>query len=331
MNSRLLIYGILFGIAGAYLSIRGLMQIVPIASILLHRRSKRILQERLGKKSQKDAPESDASAPQKPRTLLPMLTRILSRTRIRPIFAQLDHALALARIPLKAVEFLYITVTALFLTLAIVQFFSSNLFVALTVALVAGFAPFYVLRISQRMRFAKIDLQVSDALLLMTNSLRSGTSFLDAMEVVSREMPPPISEEFERTLRDITLGVPVQEAFLKMTQRCHSEDLDLAVTAFMIQREVGGNLAEILENIAETIRMRVKLKREIQTLTAQGKLSGGILCALPIGLTLLLTSVNPDYMNLLLTTAMGKGMLIAGGVLQVIGILAIMRVVKIEV
>ncbi|HHX40461.1 MAG TPA: hypothetical protein GX715_10890 [Armatimonadetes bacterium] len=335
MSSRLLVFGVVFGIVGAYLLIRGLAQVAPRVNILLHRRSRRILQERLGKKSEKvsPAPNAPASVPatEGQRTLLPMLTRLLSRTRARPVLAQLDHALVLARIPLKAVEFLYITLTALFLTLAIVQFFTSNLFVALTIALLAGFAPFYVLRITQRMRFAKIDFQVADALLLMTNSLRSGTSFLDAMETVSTEMPPPISEEFERALRDVTLGVPVDEAFIKMSQRCRSEDLDLAVTAFMIQREVGGNLAEILENIAETIRMRVKLKREIQTLTAQGKLSGGILCALPLGLTVLLTSLNPDYMDLLLTTAMGKGMLITGAVLQVLGILAIMRVVKIEV
>jgi tight adherence protein B len=337
VDSRLLEVGILFGLVGTALVVRGLRLAERNWRNPLKRRPRSILVERLGKKSEETpaaaAAPADAPAEKKERrrNLLPRLTDLLTKTRAKPILAQIDHALILARIPLKAVEFLYISSTALFIALLVIQFFTSNVLLALGVTLVAGFAPFYVLRISQQLRFTKIDFQVADALLLMTNSLRSGTSFMDAMDAVSREMPPPISDEFARSLRDVTLGVPVDEAFVKMSQRCHSEDLDLAVTAFMIQREVGGNLAEILENIAETIRMRMKLKQEIKTLTAQGKLSGGILCLLPIGLTGMLSAMNPQYMDLLFTTQAGKAMLWVGGALQVVGILAISRIVKIEV
>lgn len=335
MGSGLLLVGVLFGVVGVGMILRGLPLVEARWRNPLRRQPRRILAERLGKRNE-ETPAAPAPAPtvkkEGRRNLLPRLTDLLTRTRAQPVLAQIDHALILARIPLKAVEFVYITATALFIALlVVVQFFSSNVLLALGVTLVAGFAPFYVLRVSQQLRFSKIDFQVADALLLMTNSLRSGTGFMDAMETVSHEMPPPISDEFARSLRDVTLGVPVDEAFIKMSQRCHSEDLDLAVTAFMIQREVGGNLAEILENIAETIRMRVKLKQEIKTLTAQGKLSGAILCALPIALTGMLSAMSPQYMDLLFTTSAGKSMLIVGGVLQVIGVLAIMRIIRIEV
>ena len=215
MSSRLLVFGVVFGIVGAYLLIRGLAQVAPRVNILLHRRSRRILQERLGKKSEKvsPAPNAPASVPatEGQRTLLPMLTRLLSRTRARPVLAQLDHALVLARIPLKAVEFLYITLTALFLTLAIVQFFTSNLFVALTIALLAA---------------SRLSTSCGSPNGCGSRRSISGSGCPapdDQLTTLGDEFPrrdgdgfgqrcPPISEEFERALRDVTLGVPVDEA-----------------------------------------------------------------------------------------------------------------------
>lgn len=323
----------LVGLIGVLLLVRGLPLRLSLREMVRRRRSRRILAERLGKKAA-PAPELPPpnAAPRERRNLLPRLTEFLTQTRARPLMAQLEQALVLARLPLKPAEFLWVSVASLFIALGLAALLTpNNVPLALLITLVAGFSPFYYLRISQQIRFNKVDLQVADTLLLMCNSLKAGASFLDAMDVVSHEMPPPISEEFARALRDVTLGIPTDEAFVRMSQRCRSEDLDLAVTAFKIQREVGGNLSEILENIAETIRERMKLRLEVRTLSTQGKMSGGILCVMPVLLTLVLRIMNPDYMSKLFTTAPGRTMLEVGIAMQVIGALAIRKIIRIDV
>ena len=137
----------------------------------------------------------------------------------------------------------------------------------LLLALRTHFAQFYLLR-----KKASIGSQWSNRRFLdpMANSLRAGHSFLQAMEMVAREMAPPISREFRRALQEMNLGIPVETALAAMGQRAGNEDLELMITAVLIQRQVGGNLAEILDTIAETIRERVRIQGEIKTLTAQG-------------------------------------------------------------
>ncbi|MDH7568848.1 MAG: type II secretion system F family protein [Armatimonadota bacterium] len=290
-----------------------------------------ILAERLGQRPARVAVMGEQAVSRGPRqTLLPGVQQFLLRTRARTLLAQLDLALSQARIPLKSTEFLYVAAASLFITLLLVQFTTSSVWLTLAVTLAAGFGPFYYLHIAQRMRLAKLDMQVADALLLISNSLRAGASFMDAMDVASREMPPPISEEFARTLGDVSLGVPVEEAFQRMCDRSRSEDLDLAVTAFKIQREVGGELAVILDNIGETIRDRARLRQEIRTLSAQGKLSGAILCALPVGLVLLLHLMYSDYIRVLVSEPQGRVMVFVALTMQALGVLLVSRIVRID-
>jgi tight adherence protein B len=149
----------------------------------------------------------------------------------------------------------------------------------------------------QAKRLKAFSDQLADTIVLMGNSLRSGMSLLQAMDMVAREGNPPISEEFGRVTREIGLGLSPQDALLHLVRRIRSEDLDLMVTAINVQHEVGGNLARILNTIAETIRERVKLKGEINTITSQQRMSGYILALLPVFVGGFLFLASPQYMR----------------------------------
>jgi tight adherence protein B len=208
------------------------------------------------------------------------------------------------------------------------------------VALIAGsFIPPIYLNIAARRRLRAFEDQLSQTLNLWVNALRSGYSVLQSMEAIATELPPPVSTEFERVVQEVRLGLSVPQALSNMLRRMPSEDLDLVVTAVNIQREVGGNLAEVLDTISFTIRERVRIKGEIRTLTAQGRLSGWIVSLLPIFLAFVLLGINADYMSQLWVRlppmigpipcgwiVIGVGLIMMG-----IGIYIIQRIVDIEV
>lgn len=174
--------------------------------------------------------------------------------------------------------------------------------------------------------------QLGDALSLMVNGIRAGYSILQAMEAVGRELPPPISEEFRRIVQEVQLGVNMEQAFEHLLQRMPSADLDLAVTAINIQREVGGNLAEILDVIAYTIRERVRIKGEINTLTAQGMMTGTVISILPLGLMGILYFISRRFIMMFFENGwLGYSMLAVAGVLILVGWLIVRKVVTIEI
>ena len=172
--------------------------------------------------------------------------------------------------------------------------------------------------------------QLGDAITLMANSLRAGYSLMQTMELVSRESSPPMNEEFTRVVREVGLGISAHEAMDHLLRRITSEDLDLLVTAIDIQREVGGNLAQILDVIGETIRERVRIKGEIKVLTAQGSLSGYIISALPIGLAAFMFIINPSYVSALFVFPW-VCLPITGLILIAIGFMVMRKIVRIEV
>jgi tight adherence protein B len=151
--------------------------------------------------------------------------------------------------------------------------------------------------VTAKRRIRAFDDQLSDTLNLWVNALRSGYSVLQGMETIATELPPPVSKEFERVVQEVRLGLSLEKALDNMYRRVPSEDLDLVITAVNIQREVGGNLAEVLDSISFTIRERVRIKGEIRTLTAQGRISGWIISLLPVILSGILFMINPDYMS----------------------------------
>jgi tight adherence protein B len=183
--------------------------------------------------------------------------------------------------------------------------------------------------------------QLGDTLNLWVNALRSGYSVLQAMESIATELPPPVSKEFERVVQEVRLGLGLEQALANMYRRVPSDDLDLVITAVNIQREVGGNLAEVLDTISFTIRERVRIKGEIKTLTAQGRISGWIISLLPIGLGFVLYLMNREYVSQLWIREKpwiyepvfpcGWVVIGVGAMLIVIGALAIRKIVDIEV
>ncbi len=195
-------------------------------------------------------------------------------------------------------------------------------------------APIIYVRSQQGRRLQKFNEQLSDMLNLVVNGLRAGYSTMQALEAVSRELPPPISDEFRRVVQEMQLGLPMDKALENLIRRIPSEDLDFVITAINVQREVGGPLAEILDTISFTIRERIRIKGEIRVLTAQVVMSGRILSGVPFAVFILLWFINQKYMgqfflpeNLLC----GGGALAAGVVMIAIGYFVMMKIADIQV
>lgn len=164
-------------------------------------------------------------------------------------------------------------------------------------ALVGFFIPRFYVKRQQTVRVRKFDDQLGDMLNLMVNGLRAGYSTMQSLEAVSRELPPPISDEFRRVVQEIQIGISMENALENLLRRIPSEDLDFVVTAINVQREVGGNLSEILDTISFTIRERVRIKGEIRVMTANVRASGAILSLIPVGLAIALWFISPEYIG----------------------------------
>lgn len=197
---------------------------------------------------------------------------------------------------------------------------------------VAGYRfPSVVLRSHLKRRLRNAEEQLVDFLTLSANAMRAGNSLLQALDLAGKEMPDPIGAELKRTLREVNLGLSADEALQRLVVRIPSADLDLVVTAVLIQRQVGGDLAGILDNIASTIRERQHMKAQVRTLTAQGRLSGIVIAGLPVVLLLVMRLMSPDYVRLLWTEPLGLALLGAGVVSQILGMIFINKVIQVEV
>jgi tight adherence protein B len=206
------------------------------------------------------------------------------------------------------------------------------------VFLLGLYAPRFYLKRRQAGRIKAFGAQLPDTITLLANSLRAGSSFLQGMELVTREARPPISEEFERVVRDMQLGLALHPALNNLVRRVASEDLELMVTAIQIQSQVGGNLATVLDAIAHTIRERIRIYGEIQTLTAMQRYSGYVITLLPIGLAGILFLISPSYISIMLEKPpemfglpMGVVFFGVGLISMGIGYLFIRRIVDIKV
>ena len=181
----------------------------------------------------------------------------------------------------------------------------------------------------QRRQKAFIN-QLGDMLTMIANALRAGFSFMQALDHIANEMDDPVRSEVQRVVRDVNVGRPLEEALDAMTKRINSPDFNLVAAAVLIQRQVGGNLAQILDTISETINERIRMRREVNALTAQGRMSGYVLSALPIALALILQIISPGYLMPLFTSTMGQ-MAVGGAVLlMIIGAVVIRRIVDIN-
>jgi tight adherence protein B len=198
-----------------------------------------------------------------------------------------------------------------------------------------GAAAFMLPAFWVKMRIGKrvsgIEKQLVEALTLISNAQRSGFAFAQGVDLAAKRVGPPISIELNRMLLDINLGASTEDALVAMNERIDSEDLDLVVTAILIHRQTGGNLAEILDNVTETMRDRERIKGEIKTLTSSQRLSGWILSLWPGVLALLFALIAPKMMSLLVTTTPGLVMLGIWGVLNLLGFISIRRILDIDI
>lgn len=243
----------------------------------------------------------------------------------------LDLKMQQAGLPILGSEFLVIAAVGCVLTGVAVFLLTMKLSTAIVVAIVALIGEWcYVLfRIDKRRKdFVN---QLGDCLTTIANAMRAGFSFLQAMDLVSKEMEPPISEEFARTIRDMKLGTRLEKALEDMDVRVGCSEFSLVVTAVLIQHQVGGNLAQILDNISGTINERIRMRREVLALTAQGRASGWVLALLPVALALILSILNPSYLAPLWEDQIGRIAIGVALVLEVIGFFVIKRIVDIEV
>ena len=243
--------------------------------------------------------------------------------------------LAKADVPLKANEYVAIQFLAVTLSLSFGMIIFKNIAVAVGLAVLGYFTPVVWVKIKKMQRVREFNEQILDTLIMLANGLKAGYSFLQAMEMVSREAPPPMGKELKRVLKENSLGVNLEDTLLALNDRVESEDWDLVTTVVLIQRQVGGNLAEILDKIGFVIRQRMRIKGDIQTKTAQAKISGLMVGALPIGIGFMIYLINPGFIMKLFTFKSGgfRGwfVVVAGILWEILGMYIIMKIVDIEV
>jgi len=249
----------------------------------------------------------------------------------RTFAAALQTDLARANLRLTVGEFLILQTAAGAVIGMLAWLISGAVFVGILFSAFGWMAPKFWLGRRQSARLKSFNDQLPDTIALMSNSLRSGLSLVQSMEMISREAEPPISEEFQRVVREIGLGVGPQEALLHLVRRVASDDLELLVTAILVQFEIGGNLSRILDSIASTIRERVKLHGEIRTMSAQGRMAGYVLSGLPIAIGSLLMLIAPSYMGALFTPGPWLVLPAMAVVGIIMGTLVIRKLVAIEV
>ncbi len=206
-----------------------------------------------------------------------------------------------------------------------------NVLFAPVVGTFLAILPIIWLLMRRKRRLRKFAAQLPEALELIARALRAGHSLAAGMNLVAHEMSPPINVEFSRTFEEQNLGIPMEEALESLTKRVPNLDLKFFATAIVLQRQTGGDLAEILDKIGHLVRERFQIWGQVQALTGEGRLSGIVLLALPPALFAVVYRMNPDYLMLLFTDDMGKKMLVGGVVMQLLGALAIRKIVNIRV
>lgn len=269
-----------------------LVLILLIVGVIVSITSERsLVEERLGRflEDEQQAPDREGESS----VITEWLNRRVSRSSAGDRVAR---ELARADLKFKVAEYYALV----FISTVVMAFVGWLLQPSIISAIIGGiigfFAPRFYVKRQQRVRLNKFNDQLGDMLNLMVNGLRAGYSTMQAMEAVSRELPVPISDEFHRVVQEMQIGIPMEKALDNLLRRIPSDDLDFVVTAINVQREVGGNLSEILDTISFTIRERVRIKGEIRVLTATVRTSATVLSLIPVFLTIALWFVSPEYL-----------------------------------
>lgn len=327
---------LLRGVWGMALSV-GLVFVAAVALLLtllnvpVRRRRRRSLERRMGAGGA--GPQADEDAASGAAAWIPEPLAIAGQRMAESAgFAErLDRRLEQAGLSLRPGEFVGGAFLAALVGGAAMGLLFQSALWGLLGAVAAALVPALALGVAARRRLNRLQGQVIDVLMIIASSLRAGHSFLQALDMVSKEISEPAAGEFTRAVSEIRLGRPVEEALGALGDRMGSEDFDWAMMAVNIQREVGGNLAEVLDTVAETLRDRDTVRRQVKVLAGEGKLSARILTVLPFAIILILSRLNPGFLDPLFSTFIGRVLLAGGATLMLVGILIMRKLVRIDV
>ena len=307
----------------------GVVLLLLIVGVVISITSERsLVEERLGRFLEDEKREPDAE--EGGGAITEWLNRRVSKSSFGDRIAR---QLARADLKFKVAEYFAL----IFISTIVVGFLAWLLQPKLASGIIGGvigfFLPWFYVKRQQAARLQKFSDQLGDMLNLMVNGLRAGYSTMQAMEAVSRELPTPISDEFRRVVQEMQIGISMERALENLLRRIPSDDLDFVVTAVNVQREVGGNLSEILDTISFTIRERVRIKGEIRVMTAQVRTSATILSMIPLFLTLALWFISPEYIGEFFARGPFCGWLAVGTIVGMIvsGYFVMMKIADIEV
>lgn len=236
-----------------------------------------------------------------------------------------------ANILMKAEEYLSICLILFVVSGLLGALLFKNFLMVIIMAVIGWVTPLFILNRNINKRLKKINSQLGDTIAILSNSLKAGHSFFQAVDSVSRELTGPMADEFAKLQKEISFGINTEIALENMVNRVGSDDLELMVTAVLIQRQVGGNLAEVLDNISGTIRQRIRAKGEIRTLTAQGRMSGWIISLLPFLLAIAISIISPQQMKTLISSPIGIIMILIAFIMEFLGIIFVRKIINIEV
>jgi len=288
-----------------------------------------LVEERLGRYLEDDKQQEDAREAGRNAATEWLNRRVASSS----LGDRVSRELARADLKFKVAEYFALV----FISTVLVAFVGYLLQPFIASAVIGGiigfFAPRFYVKRQQAIRLRKFNDQLGDMLNLMVNGLRAGYSVMQALESVSRELPPPICDEFRRVVQEMQIGIPMEKSLDNLLRRIPSEDLDFLVTAINVQREVGGNLAEILDSISFTIRERVRIKGEIRVMTSQVRTSGAILSMIPVFLSMALWFISPEYIGSFFDRGPTCGWLAVGTIVIMIvsGYFVMQKIADIEV
>ncbi len=259
---------------------------------------------------------------------IPALSRVLMRVQVamslRRMLDQADLHITVSRL-------LMLSMMAGLLAAMAVSMLTISKLLVVTAGVAAAAVPFLHIAYKRKKRLNAFLEHLPDALELMARALQAGHAFAESLHMVSTEMPEPIATEFRKTYEEQNLGLSLKLALENLSERVPLLDLRFCITAIMIQRETGGNLAEILEKVSMTIRERFRILEDLNTLTTSSRMSAWILCGLPLFVALAVTIMNPEYMSVLWKDPRGHNLLYAAGFMQLMGMLIIRKILKIKI
>jgi tight adherence protein B len=259
---------------------------------------------------------------------VPLLNHLLSRLNFA---VQIDRRLRQADLKIRVGTFVLLSLTLFSLGIAAGSILHWPAVLSIPVGLALFVIPHIYVNVKRRLRVKRFMNHFPDALEMFARSLRAGHSFTGAIQLVAQEMPDPVGPEFRKVFEEQNLGIPLRQALIGMTDRVDSLDVRFFATAILIQRDTGGNLAEIIDKISYVIRERFRIQGQLKIFTAQARMSGTILALLPIGVAVLIGILNPEYLKPLWMERIGKILIAVAVILQVLGMLAIRKIIRIKI